>query len=523
MIMLVSMASEVNSLSHQLDRISERNRRYRDFTLNSLTFAIREIIAALFIYRTYITGPEVVSLRDRLFIEQAVEQAKDANPRTAEAIFDFVRDTILLRNLGDFREEDRPAVIDWVMKWQQLTGPVLAKGLEDTVCYVYNRLVSLNEVGGRPEQFGLTAEEFHHHNQERRQQWPHSILTSSTHDTKRSEDVRARINVLSEIPAEWEAALQRWAELNAPKKTTVEGQPAPDPNDEYLLYQTLLGAWPQPPDDSFADFRERMATYMQKAIKEAKEHTSWVNPNTEYDDAMRNFVFRLLPDDGEDPFLADLLALQKRVAFFGHFNGLAQLLLKLTCPGVVDIYQGCEVWNYRLVDPDNRQPVDYAYRRELLAELKERVARCGGDLVPLAQELVRAAADGRVKLYVTWRGLTYRRAHGPLFLDGSYLPLEAAGEKQGHVCAFARWLEDERILVAVPRLVVGLTGGAEVAPMGREMWGETKLLLPMEDAGRRYRNVYTGELLAAGEHNGGAVLPLAAVFANFPVALLERV
>jgi (1->4)-alpha-D-glucan 1-alpha-D-glucosylmutase len=521
-IMLVSMASEVNSLSHQLDRISERNRRYRDFTLNSLTFAIREIIAAMFIYRTYITGPDAVSLRDRMFLEQAVEQAKDANPRTAEAIFDFVRDTILLRNLDAFQEEDRPAIIDWVMKFQQLTGPVLAKGLEDTVFYVYNRLVSLNEVGGHPEQFGVALEEFHHQNQQRRQHWPHSVLTSSTHDTKRSEDVRARLTVLSEIPDEWEAALERWSALNAPKKTTVEGAPAPDANDEYLLYQTLLGAWPQPPDDSFADFRERIATYMQKAIKEAKVHTSWVNPNTEYDEAMRNFVLRLLPDDSGDPFLADLLGLQRRVAFYGTINGLAQLLLKLTCPGVTDFYQGCEVWNYSLVDPDNRRPVDYAYRRELLAELRERAGKSGDDLVPLAQELVRAAADGRVKLYVTWRGLTFRRRHGRLFLDGAYLPLEAAGPKQEHVCAFARWLEGERVIVAVPRLVVGLTGGAERAPLGGEVWGETKLLLPMEDVGRRYRNVYTGEVLAAGEHNGGAVLPLAAVFAHFPVALLER-
>lgn len=527
-IMLVSMASEVNSLSHQLDRISERNRRYRDFTLNSLTFVIREIISSLAIYRTYITGPNAVSLRDRLFIEQAVEDAKNQNPRTAEAIFDFVRDTILLRNLDDFREEDRPQIIDWVMKCQQLTGPVLAKGLEDTAFYVYNRLVSLNEVGGHPEQYGVTVDEFHRHNLERRQQWPHAMLTSSTHDTKRGEDVRARIHLLSEMPDEWAAALDRWSRLNAPKKTEVEGMPAPDPNDEYLLYQTLLGAWPETEGkpltaQAFDGFRQRIACYMQKAIKEAKIHTSWVNPNEEYDRAMHDFVTALLPDDPADPFLTDLLALQRRVAFFGYFNSLSQVLLKLTCPGVPDFYQGCELWNLSLVDPDNRRPVDYEHRRALLADLRQRAEQAETDLTGLAQELVRSPGDGRVKLYLTWRGLHFRREHGPVFLDGSYQPLEAAGEKKDHVCAFARWLEDQAVVVAVPRLVIGLTGGVERAPLGPEVWGQTKLLLPPEDAGRRYRNVYTGEVLAAGQHNGGAVLPLAAVFAHFPAALLERV
>jgi (1->4)-alpha-D-glucan 1-alpha-D-glucosylmutase len=523
-IMLVSMASEVNALSHQLDRISERNRRYRDFTLNSLTFAIREIVAALVIYRTYITGPEEVSLRDRMFLEEAVEHAKAENPRTAEAIFDFVRDTVLLRNVGDFAEEDRPRLIDWAMKFQQLTGPVLAKGLEDTAFYVYNRLTSLNEVGGHPEQFGVSVEEFHQHNAERRQHWPHSMLATSSHDTKRGEDVRARIHVLSELPGEWETALQRWSRLNAAKKTPVEGAPAPDANDEYLLYQTLLGAWPGPAEGASSDgtgfrrFRERMLTYMQKAIKEAKVHTSWVNPNEEYDAAMRDFICRLLPDDPADPFLTDLLAFQKRIAFFGYFNSLAQLLLKLTSPGVSDLYQGCELWSYVLVDPDNRQPVDYELRKRLLAELRAREEQAGGDLLPLASELVGSLADGRVKLYVTSRGLRFRRAHGLLFLDGNYEPLEAEGEQAAHVCAFRRSLGEEAVVAAVPRLVVGLTGGSERPPLGAEVWSATQLVLPPEDAGRSYRNLFTGEVWTVE----GASLPMAAVLGHFPVALLER-
>ncbi|HKB35187.1 MAG TPA: malto-oligosyltrehalose synthase, partial [Gemmataceae bacterium] len=243
MIMHVSMASEINSLAHQLDRISERNRRYRDFTLNSLTFVIREILACLPVYRTYITGPGAVTARDRSFIEAAVEQAKQLNPRTAESIFDFVRDTLMLSKIEDFSEEDRPRLIEWAMRFQQLTGPITAKGVEDTALYVYNRLVSLNEVGGHPDHFGVSLEKFHRVNDERQRNWPHTLLASSTHDTKRSEDVRARLNVLSEVPGEWEDALSRWGKLNAPKKTVVDGQPAPDRNDEYLLYQTLLGAW----------------------------------------------------------------------------------------------------------------------------------------------------------------------------------------------------------------------------------------------------------------------------------------
>jgi (1->4)-alpha-D-glucan 1-alpha-D-glucosylmutase len=265
------MASELTSLGHQLDRISERNRRYRDFTLASLIFALREIIAALLIYRTYIASPDKVSTRDRRFIETAVEKAKDQNPRTAAALFHFVRDTILLQNIGDFREEDRARLIDWSMKFQQLTGPVLAKGMEDTAFYIYNRLTSLNEVGGHPETFGVRVEEFHRQNLRRLEQWPGSVLTTATHDTKRSEDVRARLHVLSEVPQEWQAALDRWSKLNAAKKGIAADRPAPDANDEYLLYQTLLGAWPATPltAKDFPVFRQRIVDYMAKATKEA--------------------------------------------------------------------------------------------------------------------------------------------------------------------------------------------------------------------------------------------------------------
>jgi (1->4)-alpha-D-glucan 1-alpha-D-glucosylmutase len=523
-VMLVSMASEVYALAHQLDRISERNRRYRDFTLNSLTFAIREIVAALLIYRTYITGPEAVTPRDRKFIEEAVEKAKNQNPRTAEAIFDFIRDTLLLRNLPSFRPEDRPRLLEWTMKFQQLTGPVLAKGLEDTAFYAYNRLASLTEVGSHPEHFGVTVAEFHQQNADRLQKWPHAMLASSTHDTKRSEDVRVRLNVLSELPDEWRAALTRWYQLNSAKKTLVEGQPAPDRNDEYLLYQTLLGAWPPGPltAESLAAFRERITGYMHKATKEAKVHTSWINPEEAYDAAVRDFVSRVLPDQLDDPFLHDLLAFQRRLAFFGYFSGLAQLLLKLTCPGVPDFYQGTELWDFSLVDPDNRRPVDYQLRRELVTQLRSRIEQLGSDLRPLTRELLADLPDGRSKLYLIFRTLNLRRAHQALFAHGSYQPLEASEEKAEHVCAFTRSLGAMTILVAVPRLVVRLTGGDEQPPLGSPIWRKTRLALPPGEIEQTYHNLYTGELLTVDRGEDAPSLPLAKVFRHFPVALLLR-
>jgi (1->4)-alpha-D-glucan 1-alpha-D-glucosylmutase len=522
MTMLVSMASEINALAHQLDRIAERNRRCRDFTLNGLTFALREVIACLPVYRTYITGPEAVAGQDRRAVEAAVEEAKRQNPRTAESLFDFVRDAVLLRALPDFPEGEQARLVEWALKFQQLTGPVMAKGVEDTVFYTYNRLASLNEVGGSPDRYGVSVAAFHRQNAERLEQWPHAFLATSTHDTKRSEDVRARLNALSELPGEWQAALSRWGRLNSSKKVVVEDRPAPDRNDEYLLYQILLGAWTAGPLTAagLAPLAGRIAQYMRKATKEAKVHTSWINANEEYDEAVRQFVHRLLPGTTDDPFLKDLLPLQRRVAFFGYFNSLAQVLLKLTCPGVPDLYQGSELWDFSLVDPDNRRPIDYRCRREILAELQGRVAQAGHNLTSLIRELLADVPDGRVKAYLVSQALGFRRAHEGLFAHGTYLPLEAAGAKREHVCAFARSAEDEVALVIVPRLIVRLVGGAEHPPLGPGAWGKTRLLLPPELAARSYLNVLTGEVQSPGDYEGTPGPLLGAVLGQFPVALL---
>jgi len=373
MIMLISLASEINALSHRLDDISERNRHYRDFTLNGLTFAIREVIACLPVYRTYADETQgEMAERDVKFIEAAVADAKRRNPRTARAIFDFIGDTLALKNLGRFQPQDRQAVIDFVMKCQQLTGPVMAKGVEDTSFYIYNRLISLNEVGGEPQEFGGSLETFHRHNSARLEHWPHTMLTLSTHDTKRGEDARARIDALSEDAPAWRAALLRWAKFNEDKKSSVDGEPAPDRNDEYLFYQTLIGAWPGGSLDEgeLAPFRERIAAYMQKAIKEAKVHTSWVNPNEAYDRAMEKFVREVLVAGAEAGFLTDFSEFHKPIACAGMVNSLAQTLLKMTAPGVPDFYQGTELWDLSMVDPDNRRPVDFARRKSLLETLQ---------------------------------------------------------------------------------------------------------------------------------------------------------
>lgn len=520
MTMLITMAGEINALSHRLERISEKNRRYRDFTLNSLTHAIREVIACLPVYRTYIVEEKPVSEKDKAYIEVAIAEARSRNPRTPRAIFDFIRNTLLLNNLEDFRPEDRPDLVSFVMRFQQITGSVMAKGLEDTAFYVYNRFISLNEVGGNPERFGIAPAVFHSHNLERQRRWPHSLLTTSTHDTKRSEDVRARLNVLSEIPKEWRAAVIRWSRLNAPHKTRINGTLAPDANDEYFLYQTLIGAW-QSSESEHNSFLDRIVSHMRKATREAKVHTSWINPNEAYDNAVENFVSAVL-DPRNSTFVMDFQPLQAQVAHYGYLNSLAQTMLKLTCPGVPDIYQGNELWDYSLVDPDNRRPVDYASRMRLLQSFSDKLNESQHNLADFARELLNSMPDGRVKLYLTAKILNFRRNHRALFAYGNYEALQVSGRHSDHVVAFRRSLEKSVILVVVPRLLVTLVGGGESSlPIGTEVWDDTGIAWGDEES--IYQNVLTGELTAVAKRADGAFLPLASILHSFPVAFLTRI
>jgi (1->4)-alpha-D-glucan 1-alpha-D-glucosylmutase len=510
MVMLISLASEINELGYLLRDIASSDRRHRDFTLNSLTFVIREVIAALGIYRTYIDPDSGrASAEDQLAIDQAVAEAKRRNPRTDPSIFDFVGDTLLLRD--ESSSASRSDRLRFISRFQQTTGPVMAKGTEDTAFYQFNRLVSLNEVGGDPDTFGRSLTAFHRHNAERARDWPAALLASSTHDTKRSEDVRARINVLSELPREWRAALTRWTRLNGRKKLTIQGRTAPDRNEEYLLYQTLLGAWPLPSEGVDGEFARRIGEFMLKALKEAKVHTSWITPNTEYEEAVLHFTRVILDPRESSAFLDDLGQLRRKVAWFGIFNSLSQTVLKLGSPGVADVYQGNELWDFSLVDPDNRRPVDFERRRKLL----ESILEGAHDRLALACDLLQDSQDGRIKLYVSQRLLCLRRERPGLFVGGSYTPLRG----NPHVAAFARASDGQALVIAVPVQIATLLRGALAPPIGADVWREELLPVPGE-AGRGFENLFTGQRHRAAERPSGAALKLAEVFASFPVAAL---
>ena len=516
LILRSALVSELTVLTTMLDRISEKNRCSRDFTWGALRDALREVIACFPVYRTYTDAfAGVVAERDRAYVDAAVRLAKRRNRSTSGLIFDFVRDVLLLDWSESLDEEARREHARFVMKFQQLTGPVMAKGVEDTAFYVFNRLVSLNEVGGEPDRFGRTPEEFHVAMLDRAQRWPHALSTSSTHDTKRSEDVRARIDVLSEIPELWTERVEAWAGLNAAHRRSDDGHAIPDANDEYLLYQTLVGAWPFGALDEPGrrDLTARLQGYMAKATREAKVHTSWINPNPAYDEGLAAFVAGILAEGSA--FLDDFLPFQRTVARLGMVNALAQTLVKLTAPGVPDVYQGQEVWDLSLVDPDNRRPVDYALRRRLLESLRARREEVDGRT--LARELVEGWEDGRIKMHVVQRALLLRAALPRVFGGGAYLPLAAEGPGAEHVVAFARTAAGAAAITLVPRLAAGLTRERGFAvPEARDFRG-TRIPLPAELAGR-WRNVLTGEELRADD--GG--LDAEAVFASFPVALLER-
>jgi len=517
LILKVALASELTVLANLLIKIALANRYTCDFTLNSLRSALAEIISSFPIYRTYVSDGEV-SDEDRRYVERAVAAAKKRSNAADLSVFDFIQHMLLVEVSGSDAGWYKQAVLRFAMKFQQVTAAVMAKGLEDTAFYRYNRLLSLNEVGGNPSRFGTSVEEFHRANQERLASWPDSMLSSSTHDSKRSEDVRARINVLSEIPIEWQLHLRRWRDWNRGKKRVLEGIPAPTRNDEYLLYQTLVGVWPtnSVDDAGWGKFVERIEQYMLKAAREAKEHTSWANTDADYEDALSHFIRTILERTDKNRFLSDIRDFQQRISRLGLLNSLSQTLLKLTSPGVPDIYQGNELFEFSLVDPDNRQPVDYTRRREMLRQF------LGADsspqsLQPQPRDLLTNADNGGAKLYLTWKTLNIRKKEAALFQRGEYIPLNTNGQNANNVIAFARQHEGRTAIVAVPRLCA-LLGEAQVAAWDETVWADTLVEIPDSKASC-YHNVFTGEcILASGDQPQH--LPVAQLFRNFPVALL---
>ncbi|MGZ8441345.1 MAG: malto-oligosyltrehalose synthase, partial [Candidatus Deferrimicrobiaceae bacterium] len=491
-------AGEMHSLGQHLGRLAEQDRYARDLPRKELRAALIEVTACFPIYRTYARSPEL-SARDIRHIAKALKWAQQRSSEASTPVFDFLRRVLLLEIPPSLAGTGREDWMRFLMRWQQFTGPIMAKGSEDTSLYIYNRLVSMNEVGGDPSSTGISVSAFHGRCETMASRWPYSMNATSTHDTKRSEDVRARINVLSEIPEEWEKRLLQWSRQNTGNKRIVNGIATPDPGEEILLYQDLLGAWPLD-EKELPGFRNRIENYMVKAIREAKVYTRWMHPNIAHENAVKEFVAALLSDLSPETnqFLADFLPFQGKIAHYGALNSLAQVVLKIAAPGVPDIYQGTELWDFSLVDPDNRRAVDFQGRIRLLNELMNQEHR---GLLSLAGELLSSWRDGRLKLYVTYKGLTFRRQRRELFLSGAYLPLPVTGGQKEHALAFARGHGGAWAIAAVPRLMTRLAPPGEF-PLGPPAWGARIAVRLPAELPSLWRNVFTGEILHASRIDG---------------------
>lgn len=502
-----NLAGDAENLANLLKRIAGKNRYGRDFTLNGLRKAILEVLVLFPVYRTYI-NPQGVSHRDRVYVEKTIEKAAAQNPQLVNEM-ELIKRFLLLEYDESLTEEDRELWLHFVMKLQQFSGPLTAKGVEDTLFYVYHRFISLNEVGSSPDKFGVTVEEFNEFNQQQFKHWRHSMNTTSTHDTKRSEDVRARLNVISEIPEEWETQIRTWMEINRSHKQINGDRVIPDSNDEYFLYQNLVGAFPLH-DEEYPQFIERVKSFVVKAVREAKVHTAWLRPDTEYEEGFINFVEKIMQPAKDNEFLPKLREFQEWIANYGIFNSLGQTLLKLTAPGVPDLYQGCELWDLSLVDPDNRRPVDFELRKSYLDEIKKRAKT---DIFGLVKDLMTAKKDGRIKLFLINRALGERKEHPKVFEQGDYIPLQVTGNYQNHLVAFARRYGETEIIAVVPRFLTSIVEPGK-EPLGKAIWGDTTLHIP-NGSQLKWRNAFTEEVIP-----GSDTFLVGEILQHFPVALL---
>lgn len=501
------MSGDVNNLACLLKKIASRHRYARDITLASMKQALIETLALLPVYRTYM-NPEEVRQVDCRTIEETIALAKEKNPELLNEL-DYLGRVLTLQMEDFLPTEDRPQWLYFTMRFQQFSGPIMAKGLEDSVLYSYNRLLSLNEVGGSPEKFGISLEEFHAFNRTRSTFWPHSLNASTTHDTKRSEDVRSRLNVLSEIPQEWGRQVRNWCSINRSLKSRIKRHKAPDKNDEYFLYQTLVGAFPCE-KESDPDFLPRIRDYMVKAVREAKVHTAWIKPDEAYEEAVLSFIDNILREDEANTFLQEFLPFKRKVAHFGMLNSLTETLIKMTAPGVPDFYQGTEYWNFSLVDPDNRRPVNYERRKSSLQEIRTRSV---SDLTGLITDLLATMEDGRIKQFLIYQALRFRHRNPLLFQEGDYLPLEVIGPGRGHLIAYARRLKNSCAITVAPRHLAGwLQEGA--LPVGHDVWQETYLSLPMSGP------VDWQDMLSGAHVAGETEMAIGTILKRLPVSIL---
>jgi (1->4)-alpha-D-glucan 1-alpha-D-glucosylmutase len=519
LVMNTTLSNEVATLTNLLSHLAAEDRSARDFTTKVLAAIIRETIACMPVYRTYIDDRGKYTDQDKACIRYAISVAKRRNPNVSDTAFDFLRETLLLNTKASTPEDTsgKPQLY-FALKFQQLSGPVMAKGVEDTAFYVYNRFIAANEVGGSLRTFGFDLEEFHKESLGRVSSFPQAMLASTTHDTKRSEDVRARLAVLTEMPREWALSVRQWQRINRRHAITLEdGRRVPSGNEEYFFYQTIAGTWPVglTVGKKHDEYIDRIQQYMIKAGNEAKVNMSWINPDPVYADALQKYVQQVLSFESSG-FSAAMEQFLGPVAYFGAINSLSQTLLKLASPGVPDFYQGTELWDFSLVDPDNRRPVDYALRKSHLRQL-QRSSENGG-LSDLCRDVLDHWQDGRVKLWTIYRALQLRSEFPDLFTDGDYQPLYALGPLRENVVAFLRSHEGSSALVVAPRFAYSLMGGRPTPPIGT-VWGSARIVLP-ESARRPLKNVFTGETITPDVD--GSLL-LRDLLVRFPIALLSSV
>jgi (1->4)-alpha-D-glucan 1-alpha-D-glucosylmutase len=513
LILETALAAELNVLARRLDTLSEQHRYTRDFTFASLHEALREVLACFPVYRTYVArDATLVTARDRDVIARAVRAAVRRNPVVNRSLFQFIEALLLLRDPEGLSAGEIDARREFVLRLQQLTGPVAARGLEDTAFYRYFPLLSLAEVGGDPDQLGLSVDQFHALMRRRAVTWPRGLSATATHDTKRGEDARARLHVLSEVPDRWRDAVLSWRALNATLRTPAG---LPDPLTEVFIYAALVGG--RPPGGLEADpaFGARFSSYVAKAIAEAKLYTSWINPDAAYEEAIATFVRELLDRDKSAAFLESLGDFVSGIETAGVLNALAQVLLKVAAPGVPDVYGGGELWDFSFADPDNRRPVDFVQRISTLAEVR-RSAEV--DARSTASALLADPDDGAIKTFVLHRALATRARHREAFESTTYTACATRGPLSRHVVAFARGEAGRRVFAVTGRLFAGLTDGRR-APVG-DVWRDTAVVLPAPAAPARYREALTGRPLAPTARDGAWELALPEVFETLPVALV---
>jgi (1->4)-alpha-D-glucan 1-alpha-D-glucosylmutase len=514
LVMNTLLRVEMRSLGRQLADLAARDRYARNLLRAELLAVLIEATACFPVYRTYIRNLEVPDSA-KLLIEGAIAEARRRRPRVSRECFGFLRDVLTLANPPHILSDQREERLAFVMRWQQFTGPITAKGVEDTALYVYYPLLSLNEVGGSPEPSKVVLREtFYEFIRERQKRWPDALNASSTHDTKRSEDVRARLNVLSEIPDAWATEIAAWSKENESCKQTIDGRKVPDANEEYLIYQTLVGLWP-PDLSGLPSISGRLQAYVIKAIREAMVNTRWTEPNTAHEKAICAFIERILAPQDNAPFLDNVARFLNKIAYAGMINGLGQALLKIACPGVPDFYQGSELWDFHLVDPDNRGPVDYRIRTEALQDVMDRA---DVDTAGLASELLSHWPDGRIKLYLIWKALSCRRKRPELFREGEFLPLEILGDRSQHIVSFLRRRGQEHVLVIIPRWVAGVPDSTdESGSLG--FWKGTDLQVPVQSPAS-WRNIFTTRTIDTTPGAMTQSLAVGELLKDFPVALL---